>query len=150
VSKFPIFFIAILLLSSLIVVVGISLNTPNDAGSTDKLYAFPLSVGEKTYVVTVRSNYTSAPTVHLPQVSENIVEFAFIGPPEDSFCNITIPNDLIWGDLTVIDKYYVMDKTRYIQTSNGTNISIYFTFSHITHRALDKHFEIRGTEGVIT
>ena len=124
--------------------------------SAGKLYIYPLSVQEKTYIVTIRSNYSSAPTVNLPQVPDNytdlnynLVEFDFRGPPEDSFCNITIPNDLIWGELTVIDKYYVMNKTNYIQTNNGTNTSIYFTFSHSTHIALDKHFEIRGTEGVI-
>ena len=148
-SKFPIVLIAILLLSSLIVIVGVTLNPTDDEGSTDKLYTFPLSVGEKTYIITIGSNYSSAPTVHLPQVPDNLVEFAFLGPPEDSFCNITIPNDLIWGELTVIDKYYVMDKANYIQTSNSTDTSIYFTFSHSTHIALDKHFEIRGTEGVI-
>jgi hypothetical protein len=117
--------------------------------SAGKLYIYPLSVQEKTYIVTIRSNYSSAPTVNLPQVPDNYIEFDFRGPPEDSFCNITIPNDLIWGELTVIDKYYVMDKANYIQTNNSTNTSIYFTFNHITHVALDKHFEIRGTEGGI-
>jgi hypothetical protein len=117
--------------------------------SAGKLYIYPLSVQEKTYIVTIRSNYSSAPTVNLPQVPDNLIEFDFRGPPEDSFCNITIPNDLIWGELTVIDKYYVMDKANYIQTNNSTNTSIYFTFNHTTHIALDKHFEIRGTEGVI-
>jgi hypothetical protein len=117
--------------------------------SAGKLYTYPLSVGEKSYIVTIRSNYSSAPTVNLPQVPDNYVEFDFRGPPEDTFCNITIPNDLIWGELTVIDKYYVMDRANYIQTTNSTDTSIYFTFTHITHNALDKHFEIRGTEGVI-
>ena len=144
-SKFPIVLITILLFSSLIVVVGVSLNPTDAEGSTDKLYTFPLSVGEKTYIVTVRSNYSSAPEVYLPEIPANMVEFDFRGPPEDSYCNITIPNDLIWGELTVIGKYYVMDKANYIQTSNSTDTSIYFTFDQI---ALVKHFEIRGTEGV--
>jgi hypothetical protein len=155
-SKFPIVFIAILLLSSIIVIVGVTLNPPENKVAEAKLYTYPLSVGEKTYIVTIVSNYSSTPTVNLPQVPDNytdvnynLVEFDFRGPPEDSFCNITIPNDLIWGELTVIDKYYVMDKANYVQTSNSTNTSIYFTFSHLTHIALDKHFEIRGTEGVI-
>jgi len=152
-SKFPIVFIAILLLSSIIVIVGVTLNPPENKVAEAKLYTYPLSVGEKTYIVTIVSNYSSTPTVNLPQVPDNytdvnynLVEFDFRGPPEDSFCNITIPNDLIWGELTVIDKYYVMDKANYVQRSNSTNTAIYFTFSHITHIALDKHFEIRGTE----
>ena len=155
-SKFPIVFILILLLSSIIVIVGVTLNPPENKVAEAKLYTYPLTVGEKTYIVTIRSNYSFTPTVDLPQVPENytdlnynFVEFDFRGPPEDSFCNITIPNDLIWGELTVIDKYYVMDKANYIQTNNSTNTSIYFTFNHITHIALDKHFEIRGTEGGI-
>ncbi|MEJ2242296.1 MAG: hypothetical protein P8Y18_09160 [Candidatus Bathyarchaeota archaeon] len=148
-SKFPIVLISILLFSSLVVIVGVTLNPLEKGVAEAKLYTYPLSVGEKTYIVTIGSNYSSAPTVNLPQVPANIVEFDFRGPPEDTFCNITIPNDLIWGKLTVIDKYYVMDKANYVQTSNSTDTSIYFTFNHITHIALDKHFEIRGTEGVI-
>ena len=114
--------------------------------SAGKLYSFPLLVGEKTYIVTAMSNYSSAPEVYLPEIPANMVEFDFRGPPENAFCNITIPTDLIWGELTVIDKYYEMDKTRYIQTSNSTHNSIYFTFDNI---ALTKHFEVRGTEGAI-
>ena len=155
-SKFPIVFILILLLSSIIVIVGVTLNPPENKVAEAKLYTYPLTVGEKTYIVTIRSNYSFTPIVDLPQVPENytdlnynFVEFDFRGPPEDSFCNITIPNDLIWGELTVIDKYYVMDKANYIQTNNSTHTSIYFTFNSITHIALDKHFEVRGTEGVI-
>ena len=92
------------------------------------------------------SNYSSAPEVYLPEIPANMVEFDFRGSPENAFCNITIPTDLIWGELTVIDKYYEMDETRYIQTSNSTHNSIYYTFDNI---ALTKHFEVRGTEGAI-
>ena len=157
-SKFPIVLIAILLFSSLIVIVGVTLNPSENKVAEAKLYTYPLLVGEKTYIVTIGSNYSAAPTVNLPKVPENytdpdrnynFIEFDFRGPPEDTFFNITLPNDLIWGELTVIDKYYVMDKTNYIQTNNSTNTSIYFTFNHITHIATDKHFEIRGTEGGI-
>jgi hypothetical protein len=115
--------------------------------SAGKLYMFPLSVGEKIYIVTIKSNYSSAPEIYLPEIPTNMVEFDFRGPPENAFCNITIPKDLIWGELTVINKYYVMDESRYILTSNSTDNSIYFTFDHI---ALVKHFEVRGSEGAIT
>jgi hypothetical protein len=143
--------LAVVLLIIFSIIIGgiLFIHLGGNEASASKLYTYPLSVGEKTYIVTIRSNYSSAPTVNLPQVPANMVEFDFRGPPEDTFCNITIPNDLIWGELTVIDKYYVMDKANYIQTSNSTDTSIYFTFTHITHIALDKHFEIRGTEGVI-
>ena len=140
--------LAVVLLVSFSIIVGgiLFIHLGGNEASAGKLYTYPLSVGEKTYIVTVRSNYSSAPEVYLPEIPANMVEFDFRGPPEDSYCNITIPNDLIWGELTVIGKYYVMDKANYIQTSNSTDTSIYFTFDQI---ALVKHFEIRGTEGAI-
>lgn len=115
--------------------------------SVGKLHWFPLLAGEKTFIVTVLSNYSSTPEVYLPIIPANMIEFDFRGPPENSFWNITIPKDLIWGQLTVIDKYYEVDKTSYILSSNSTHTSIYYPFDSI---ALTKHFEIRGTEGAIT
>jgi hypothetical protein len=143
--------LALVLLVSFSIIVGgiLWIHLVGNEASAGKLYTFPFSVGDKTYIVTVRSNYSSTPEVYLPEIPANMVEVDFKGPPEDSFCNITIPNNLIWGELTVIDKYYVMDKANYIQTSNSAETSIYFTFNHITHTALVKHFEIRGTEGAI-
>jgi hypothetical protein len=141
--------LVLVILSSIIAGGILYVHLVGNKASAAKLYTFPLSVGDKTYVVTVRSNYSAPPEVYLPEVPDNYVEFDFRGPPEDTFCNITIPNNLIWGDLTVIDKYYVMDEANYIQTSNSTHTSIYFTFNHTTHNALTKHFEIRGTEGAI-
>ena len=140
------FAIVLLVLFSVVVGAIIFVHLGGNDESAGKLYTFPLSVGEKTYIVTVLSNYSSAPEVYLPEIPANMVEFDFKGPPENSFCNITIPSDLIWGELTVIDKYYEMDQTRYTITSNSTNNSIYFTFDSI---ALTKHFEVRGTEGAI-
>ena len=112
------------------------------------MYTYPLSVGEETYTVTVRSNYSSAPEVSYssyPLQSNYFVNVDFRGNPENSFCNITIPTDLIWGEISVIDKYYIMSPDKYILSNNGTHNSVYFLFNHT---ALDKHFEIRGTEGI--
>jgi hypothetical protein len=134
---------AVVLLVSFSIIAGgtIFIHLVGNEASAGTLYKFPLSVGEKTYTVTVISNYSSAPKVYLPEIPSNMVEFDFQGPPEDAFCNITIPNDLIWGELTVIDKYYVMDEAKYIQTSNSTDTSTYFTFDHTTHNSFTKHFE---------
>lgn len=113
-----------------------------------KLYTYPLSVGEETYIVTVRSNYSSAPEVSYssyPLLSNYFVSVDFRGDPENSFCNVTIPTDLIWGEISVIDKYYIMSVDRYTVSNNGTHNSVYFPFNH---PALVKHFEIRGTEGI--
>ena len=135
-----------LILFSIVAGVIIFIHLEENEATTGELYTFSLSVGDKTYVVTVMSNYSSAPEIYLPELPANMVEIDFRGPPENAFCNITIPINLIWGELTVIDKYYKMDESSYIRTSNSTYNSIYFTFDHI---ALTKHFEVRGTEGAI-
>jgi hypothetical protein len=143
-KSFPIVFLAILLISSLIVVGGALLNSKEDEMSEGTLSTFPLSVADNTYVVTVRSNYTSAPEVSYNRL-DKIVSIDFMGDPETAFCNVTIPDDLIWGELSVISKYYEMPASYYTETSNSTHTSFYFVFDQI---ALIKHFEIRGTEGV--
>jgi hypothetical protein len=145
--SFLIVFLTVLVISSLILVGSILVNLTEDEVGEGKFYTFPISVAEKTYLIGIRSNYTSPPEVSYFGLQKS-VSIDFKGDPENAFCNITLPNDLIWGELTVIDKYYIMDKANYIQTSNSTDTSIYFTFTHTTHNALVKHFEIRGTEGV--
>jgi hypothetical protein len=71
----------------------------------------------------------------------------FRGDAENSFCNVTFPTDLLWGEIWVVDKYYVMNEGQYIQSTNGTHNSIYFTFNHTAYL---KHFEIRATEAATT
>jgi hypothetical protein len=114
------------------------------AEEVGELYTFPISVGDKTYVISVRSNYSSAPEVSYSGLLKS-VSVDFTGERENAFCNITIPNDLIWGELSVLSKYYEMDEAYYTKSSNSTHHSFYFVFDQI---ALIKHFEIRGTEGV--
>jgi hypothetical protein len=114
------------------------------AEDTTKAYSFHLSVGEKTYLVSVNSNYSSAPTVTYSDAHKAVL-IDFTGEKEASFCNITIPKTLIWGNISVIDKIYEMNPSSYILNSNSTHNSVYFTFDH---PALVKHFEVVGTEGV--
>lgn len=46
------------------IVAGILLfDLKEDEELSDKLYTYPVSVGEETYIITVRSNYSSAPEV---------------------------------------------------------------------------------------
>ena len=141
-KSFLIVFLTILIIGSLIVAGIILFDSAEDEPSIGKLYRFPISVNSKTYMITVRSNYSSAPEVNYFGLDKS-VSVDFIGDPENAFCNITIPSDLIWGELSVIDKYYKMNESYYTQSNNGTHNSIYFMFNHI---ALTKHFEIRGTE----
>lgn len=126
------------------VAVVVLFDLPIEKVEEGKLYTFPLLVGEITYTVNVRSNYSSAPDVSYFGLDKSVL-VDFRGDQENAFCNITIPIDLIWGELSVIDKYYFMSADRYIQSKNNTHNSIYFTFNN---SALVKHFEVRGSEGV--
>ncbi len=130
------------------IAVGLLLvNLAEDDESVCELYTFPVSVGEKTYLISVSSNYSSAPQVYLSEFSENIVSVDFMGSERATvFCNITIPADLIWGELSVYHKYYKMNDADYTLSNNGTHHIIQITFYHV---ATIEHFEIRGTEGVI-
>jgi hypothetical protein len=128
--------------------VGITLNPTKDSIPEAKFYMFPLSLANNTYIVTVGSNYTAPPEVDYSELGNvKIVSIDFIGESENTFCNVTFPNNLIWGELSVISKYYEMDEAYYSKLSNSTHTSIYFEFDQI---ALIKHFEIRATEGVST
>jgi hypothetical protein len=145
-KSFPIVFLAILLISALIVAGGTLINPTEDDGSEEKLYTFPLSVADNTYVVTVRSNSTAVLTVSYSGMEVlKSVTISFMGDPETAFCNVTVSNDLIWGKLSLVFKYYEMDENYYTKTSNSTHTSFYFEYYQI---ALIKHFELRGTEGV--
>ena len=111
----------------------------------NKLYSYPISVGEKTYVVTVRTNWTDAPKVSLPEFDPGYFNCDFFGPTRETVgFNITFPAELVGGNISLIWKYYVQDPTRYTLSNNGTYNSIQMTFNHT---ATDEHFEIHGTEG---
>ena len=143
---FPIAFFGILLISALMVAGGTLINPTEDDGSDGNFYTFPLSVADNTYVVTIRSNSTAIPTVSYSGINvQKIVTISFMGDPESAFCNVTVPNDLIWGELSLVFKYYEMDENYYTRTSNSTHTSFYFEYYQV---ALIKHFELRGTEGV--
>ena len=61
-----------------------------------RLYTYPVAVGEKTYIITVRTNWTSAPKVHLPEQESKYVNCDFIGPTREIVnFDITIPTELI-------------------------------------------------------
>jgi hypothetical protein len=91
----------VLLILITAIVAGILLvNLAKDEEAVGKLYTYPVSVGEKTYLITVRTNWTSAPEVYLPEFNSKYVSVDFRGPDRATvFFNITIPADLIWGEI---------------------------------------------------
>lgn len=128
------------------IVAGILLVDLTGDKEVSKLYTYPVSVGEKTYIITVITNWTSAPKVYLPEIASKYVCCDFIGPNRETVgFNITVPTDLIWGNISLVWKYYEQDADRYTLSNNGTHNSVQMTFNHT---ATVEHFEIRGTEGV--
>ena len=114
--------------------------------AASKLYTYPVSVGEKTYILTVSTNWTSAPKVYLPEQESKYINCDFIGPTRETVgFNITIPTDLVGGNISLVWKYYEQNPDRYTLSNNGTHNSIQMTFNHT---ATNEHFEIHGTEGV--
>ena len=113
-----------------------------------KLYTYHISVGEKTYIITVVTNWNSAPRVELSNSSLSDLKYVsvdFFGYYEKTvFFKITIPTDLLWGNISLIWKYYVQSPDRYTLSNDGINNFLQMTFNHV---AADEHFEIRGTEG---
>ena len=116
------------------------------AGS--KLYTYPISVGEKTYIITVLTNWNSAPKVELSNSSLTDLKYIsvdFFGSHEKNvFFKITIPTDLLWGNISLVEKYYVLSPDHYTLSNDGTHNSVQMKFNHI---ATDEHFEIHGTQG---
>jgi hypothetical protein len=135
----------VLIVAFLVGVLWVDLSRVEEA--PNKLYSYPISVGEKTYVVAVRTNLTDAPMVSLPEFDPGYFNIDFFGPTRETVgFNVTFPAELVGGNISLVWKYYVQDPARYALSSNGTYNSIQMTFNHT---ATDEHFEIHGTEGAL-
>jgi hypothetical protein len=111
----------------------------------NNLYTYPISVGQKAYTITVLTNWNSTPKVNLSESNLKFVSIDFVGSyREKVYFKITFPSDLLWGNLTLVWKYYEQNPTSYTLTTNGNYTSVQMTFMHT---ATDEHFEIRGAEG---
>jgi hypothetical protein len=70
-----------------------------------KLFTYSVSVEEKTYIITVKTNWASAPRVYLTETEPKYVNCDFIGSNRQTVnFNITIPTDLIGGNISLIWK----------------------------------------------
>ena len=119
----------------------------------NNLYTYPLSVGDKTFTVTVKTNWNAErePIVKLLNSSDAryAVELYFLGGSKKTITyNITIPTDLLWGNISLIWKYYLQNPDRYTLSNNGTHNSLQMTFfDYDPFFSGNGYFEILGTEG---
>ena len=117
------------------------------------LFTYPLSVGNKTYIATVETNWTEeqAPSVNLLNSSNNRypMELIFLGGTVEKTIsyNITIPTDLLWGNISLIRKYYLVNPDYYTLINNGTHNSLQMTFDYQPFFSGNGYFEILGTKG---
>lgn len=138
--------LALIVISLIIVLVvaGIMLVDWKGTEEEAKLYDYPLEVENETYLVTVRTNWTSPPEVSYFGLLKS-VDVNFRGTRGTVLTNITIPAELIWGELSVYLKDYKQSEDRYTLSSNTTHYSVQMKFQHIATVVI---VSIRGTEGV--
>jgi len=115
------------------------------------LYTYPLSPyhgNGKTYIVTVETNWTSQPKVSLPEFDTlKYVSVIFLGWSRDKvFFNVTIPTDLLRGNISFTRKYYEQSPDLYTLTNNGTHNSLWMTCEFTPYFSGAGYFEIHGTE----
>lgn len=114
----------------------------------NRLYTYNLSVAEKSFSITIRTDWNSAPKLCLSDSSLASLKFIsvdFIGSCRKTITfKIAFPTDLLSGNISLVWKYYELSPNRYVLSTNGTHTFVLMTFTHI---AIDEHFEIHGTEG---
>ena len=141
----------IVVAATLVIAVSLAAGTllASLGASTPNLFTYPLSVEDKNYVITVETNWNAeiAPTVSLLNYSYGI-ELYFRGGTEKTISYIiTIPTDLLWGNISLVWKYYLQDPDRYTLSSNSTHNSLQMTFDYSPFFSGSGYFEIKGTEG---
>ncbi|MGD6808249.1 MAG: hypothetical protein ACQCN3_00975 [Candidatus Bathyarchaeia archaeon] len=135
------------LLVACVVLPGLSVQDEN------RLYTYPLSVGDKTYVVTLETNWSAVrePKVALinpSEINRHAIELYFLEGTEKTLTyNITVPTDLLYGNISLVWKYYLQNPERYTLTNNGTHNSLQMTFNYTPPFSGIGYFEIIGTEG---
>jgi len=124
----------------------------NQEKETD-LFTYPLSVGNKTFIITLETNWDAERTpsvtlLNVTDINRHSVELYFLGGSKKTISyNITIPTDLLWGDISLVWKYYLQDPDRYTLSNNGTHNSLQMTFEYIPPFSGIGYFEILGTKG---
>jgi hypothetical protein len=116
------------------------------------LYTYPIAVKDKTYIVTLQTNWTTQKTPTISLSDSSLTPYALIlyflgGSKATITYNVTIPTELLSGDISLIWKYYVQNPDRYVLINNGTHNTLQMTFSYDPYFSGNGYFEILGTEG---
>jgi len=103
-------------------------------------HVFNVTIEDTPIPVTINSN-SSISEFDFSETSLQ-VSFNVTGPTGTTgFCNITIPEDLLWGDFSVyLNGEPLVEGLDYTRTYNGTHNIFYITYSHSSHL-----IEITGT-----
>jgi parallel beta-helix repeat protein len=106
-----------------------------------KEHVFNVTVGDVNVPVVIVTNSSISEFV-FSETSQQ-VSFNVTGPTGTTgVCNISIPEDLLWGDFSVyLNGALLVEDADYTQTFNGTHNIFYITYSHSSH-----NIEITGTE----
>lgn len=104
---------------------------------------FEVADGDDIYLVETCSNSTVSHFVFDAESS-----YIMLNATGDSatagFCNITVPQDLIWGDFAVyLDETLQVEDIDYTRNFNGTHNIFHITYTHSSHT-----IEIAGTESI--
>jgi hypothetical protein len=115
-------------------------------------YTYPFTVKDKTYMVILETNWAAQkiPTVTLSNTSLTPYSLTlyFLGGSKATITyNITIPTDLLSGDISLLWKYYVQNPNRYTLTNNGAANTLQMTFNYDPYFSGIGYFEILGTDG---
>ena len=130
-----------------------------DNTSDNKLYTYPLLVENKTFIVTVETNWNgkATPDVSLDNTStvpnETRLSLYFRGRSEKNTTdwetltyNITMPTELIGEVTSLIRKYSPQDPSRYNLSNNSTHTSLQMTLEYSSMFSGSGYFLIKGTK----
>jgi hypothetical protein len=154
-NKIALAIVLILLISSVIVAGILLSDLGKDDVSDNKLFTYPLSVEQETFIVSLETNWNAEPAPKVTLINSTgptqyAIELYFHGGTEKTITyNITIPTDLLGGDISLIRKYYLQDPDSYTLSNNSTHNSLQMTFDYNPYFSGSGYFVIKGTEGVI-
>jgi hypothetical protein len=117
--------------------------TPTSSPTTPSSFQFTVSVGDKTYPVTTNSNSTVTDLTFNPATKE--LNFKANGQTGTTgYCRITIPTNLVGGELSIYkDEILLVKNVDYTQSNDGTNNILQINYSHSVH-----NFKIVGTQAI--